>query len=228
MLEMRVEKRLSHGVRFLANYSWSKKLEEVSYLNPQDPAPEKRISADDRPQHLVVSGTWELPFGEGRHYRVGIPVASYLASGWNLTSIYTYQPDGAPFSWGDVALNTSNGIARLNDLQVNPHNVRAAFDTTKFVTASALQPLSGYHIRTLPTQVSNARADGINSLDMSVIKANRITERLHAQLRADFFNVLNHPNFSAPNLSPTSSAFGTITSQANLPRTIQLGLRLAF
>lgn len=228
MLEMRVEKRLSHGVRFLANYSWSKKLESVSYLNPQDAAPEKRISADDRPQHLVLSGTWELPFGEGRRFRVGLPVASYLASGWNLTSIYTYQPDGAPLVWGDVALNTSNGIARLNDLQVNPHNVRAAFDTSKFLTLSSQQPLSGFHIRTLPTQVSNARQDGINSLDLSVIKANRITERLHAQLRADFFNALNHPNFSAPNLSPTSSAFGTITSQANLPRTIQLGLRLAF
>jgi hypothetical protein len=91
-----------------------------------------------------------------------------------------------------------------------------------------LQPLSGYHIRTIPTQVSNARQDGINSLDMSVIKGNKITERLQAQLRADFFNALNHPNFNGPNLSPTSSAFGTITSQANLPRTIQLGLRLAF
>jgi hypothetical protein len=227
-LEMRIEKRLSHGVRFLMNYSWSKKLEQVSYLNPQDTTPEKRISSDDRPQHLVVSGTWELPFGEGRRWRVGVPVASYLASGWNLTSIYTYQPDGAPLSWGDVALNPASGITGLNDLQVKPHNITAAFDKTKFQTSSALQPLSGFHIRTLPTQVSNARADGINSLDLSINKTSRITERLHGQLRADFFNALNHPNFSTPNLSPTSSAFGTISSQANLPRTIQLGLRLVF
>jgi hypothetical protein len=63
---------------------------------------------------------------------------------------------------------------------------------------------------------------------MSVIKNNRITDKVNAQLRADFFNALNHPSFAAPNLSPTSSAFGTITSQANLPRTIQLGLRIAF
>jgi len=120
------------------------------------------------------------------------------------------------------------GIPSLRDLQVDPHNIHAAFDTSKFDTTTN-QPLSGYHIRTLPTQVSNARQDGINSLDMSIIKANRITERLNAQLRADFFNALNHPNFNGPNLSPTSGkAFGTITSQANLPRTIQLGLRLAF
>jgi hypothetical protein len=224
-LEMRVEKRLSHGVRFLMNYSWSKKLDQTSYLNPQDAAPEKRISPDDRPQHLVVSGTWELPFGEGRRWRIGVPVASYIASGWNLTSIYTYQPQGAPLVWGDVILK---GSPSLRELQVSPHNIAGAFDTSKFDT-SANQPLTGYHIRTLPTQVSNARQDGINSLDMSIIKSNRITERLHAQLRADFFNALNHPNFGVPNLSPTSGkSFGTITSQANLPRTIQLGLRLAF
>lgn len=224
-LEARLEKRLTHGVRFLVNYSWSKKLERVSYLNPQDPAPEKRISSDDRPQHLVVSGTWELPFGEGRHFKVGVPVASYLASGWNLTAIYTFQPDGAPLSWGDLIL--APGVARLNDIRVNPRGVNGAFDKTKFYTGSN-QPLSGYHIRTLPTQVSNARADGINSLDMSIIKSSRITERVHGQLRADFFNALNHPTFNAPNLSPTSSAFGTISSQANLPRTIQVGLRFVF
>jgi hypothetical protein len=63
---------------------------------------------------------------------------------------------------------------------------------------------------------------------MSIIKNNRITERLNAQIRADFFNALNHPQFSAPNLSPISGNFGKITSQANLPRTIQLGARLTF
>jgi hypothetical protein len=224
-LEARLERRMSHGVRFLVNYSWSKKLDKVSYLNPQDAAPEKRISADDRPQHLVVAATWELPFGENRQFNPGVRFVNYLISGWNLTSIYTYQPQGARLAWGDVIF--LGGSGNLNDLQVNPHAVKGAFNTNLFDT-SANQPLTGYHIRTLPTQVAHARTDGINALDMSIIKANRITEKLHAQLRADFFNALNHPNFAAPNLTPTSSAFSTITSQANLPRTIQMGLRLVF
>ncbi len=224
-LEARLEKRLSHGVRFLVNYEWSKRLERVAYLNPQDANPEKRISSDDRPQHLVLAGTWELPFGEGRQIRVPYPVVSYLASGWNLNSIFTFQPQGAPLAWGDIIYKGTN----LNNLKVNPHNPDGAFDKSQFELASNLQPVTGTHIRTLPTQVTNARQDGIVALDMSVIKNNRIfTERLHMQFRADFFNVLNHPQFSAPTLSPTSAAFGTITSQANLPRTIQLGARLLF
>ena len=222
---VRVEKRMGNGIRFLVNYSWSKRLESVSYLNPQNTAPEKRIGADDRPQHLVASASYELPFGEGRMFNPHVPVVTYIVSGWDLTSIYTYQPQGAPLSWGDVIYKGPTG--NLNDLKVNPHAVNGAFDTTQFDT-TANQPLTGYHIRTLPTQVAHARQDGINALDMSLIKNNRITERLRAQLRADFFNSLNHPNFNAPSLSPTSTGFGKITSQANLPRTIQLGLRLVF
>jgi hypothetical protein len=155
---------------------------------------------------------------------VDVPVVNYLVSGWNLTSIFTFQPQGAPLQWGDIIYNG----ASLNDLRVNPHSPDGAFDVTQFDRVTSHQPVTGTHIRTLPTQVAHARQDGIVTLDMSAIKNNRINERFQAQLRADFFNALNHPSFSAPNLSPTSSAFGTITSQANLPRTIQLGLRLTF
>lgn len=223
-MQVRLEKRMSHEVRFLLNYSWSKKIDRVSFLNPQDAAPEKRISSDDRPQHFVGSGTWMLPFGEGREFNPNIKGMTYIVSGWNLTGVYSYQPDGAPLSWGDVIYLGSN----LNDLRVNPHDVNGAFDTSKFDRVSGDQPVSGDHIRTLPSQVAHARADGINSLDLSLEKSSRITERLQAQLRADFFNALNRPQFSNPNLSPTSSGFGKITSQANLPRTIQVGLRLVF
>ncbi len=111
---------------------------------------------------------------------------------------------------------------------MNPHAVNGAFDKTQFDLNSADQPVAGANIRTLPTQVTNARADGINSVDLSISKAIKITERFHAQLRGDFFNVLNHPNFGAPNLTPTSSAFSTITSQANLPRQVQVELKLIF
>jgi hypothetical protein len=48
------------------------------------------------------------------------------------------------------------------------------------------------------------------------------------QLRIEAFNALNHPEFNSPDLSPTSSTFGRITSQPNLARNIQLGGRLVW
>jgi len=222
--EARIEKRMSHGVRFLVNYSWSKKLDRLSYLNAQDVKPEKRISADDRPQHLTASATYELPFGKGRMLNPQIPVANYVMSNWNLSGSWSFQPYGAPLAWGDIIYNGGD----LNSITVHPHNVNKAFNTALFDTKSANQPVTGDHIRTLPTQVTHARQDGLNTFDFSLVKSCRITETLKAQLRSDFFNAMNHPQFAAPNLTPTSSAFGTITSQANLPRTIQVSLRLAF
>jgi len=226
LMEARLEKRMSHGIRFLVNYAWSKKLDRLDYLNPEDTVLEKRISADDRPQRLVLSGTWELPFGEKRRYNPSVPAVNYLISGWNVTPIYTFQPDGPPLAWGDLIFNGPS----LNALQVNPHNPKgAAFNTALFDTKSADQPVTADHIRTLPTQVAHARADGINSVDLSIAKYNRITERLHAQLRGDFFNFANRPQFAAPaTSSATSSGFGLITSQANLPRQVQVELKLIF
>ncbi len=225
MLEARLEKRMSHGVRFLVNYAWSKNLDRLDYLNPEDTTLEKRISPDDRPQHLVASATWELPFGENRQFNSSIHAVNYLIGGWNLTPIYTFQPDGAPLVWGDLIYLGGS----LNSLKVNPHNPNGAFNTALFDRTSADQPVTADHIRTLPTQVTHARGDGIDSLDLSIAKITPITEKLHMQLRGDFFNFLNRPQFAAPaTSSATSSGFGKITSQANLPRQVQVELKLIF
>src|SRR5213596_1159379 len=74
MFEARMEKRFSHGVQFLANYSWSKTLDRTSRLNDTDPYLEKRISPDDRPQRVVASAMWELPFGKGKAVNTAVPV----------------------------------------------------------------------------------------------------------------------------------------------------------
>lgn len=47
-------------------------------------------------------------------------------------------------------------------------------------------------------------------------------------LRGEFFNIINHPTFAAPNTTATNSAFGTITGQANRPRMVQLAARFVF
>jgi hypothetical protein len=106
------------------------------------------------------------------------------------------------------------------------------FNTAAFDTKAADQ--FEYHIRTWPSTLSSVRYEGINNLDSSILKNFGITERVYFQLRLEAFNVLNHPTFggisgsAGPNMTPTSSAFGTLSGQANLPREIQLGARFVW
>jgi hypothetical protein len=72
------------------------------------------------------------------------------------------------------------------------------------------------------------RADGTNMWDLSVMKNTRFKERYNIQFRAEFLNAWNHPNFAGPNSSPTSSAFGQVTSQRGYPRRIQMMTKFIF
>jgi hypothetical protein len=219
MLQARVEKRFSHGFQFLANYLFSKLIERRTRLNDPDPFPEKRIASEDRPQRFVFSMSWDLPFGKGRAIGHSAPaVVNRFISGWTTNAIYTVQP-GPPLGWGNV-------IYLGGDLHLDPHNVDNTFDVTRFNRNSAQQ--LAQNLRTFPSQFATLRQDGVNSLDFSVLKNTYITERINLQFRCEFFNFLNHPSFNPPNLSPTATDFGRITSQANLARSTQLALRLVW
>jgi len=104
------------------------------------------------------------------------------------------------------------------------------FNTAAFDRVSNNQ-LSN-HIRTFPTRFGNLRLPPTNNVDGSIIKNTRIKEHegtpIVLQYRCEFFNAFNHPVFNGPNLSPTSSAFGTVGSVYNLERHIQMALRLTW
>ena len=55
-----------------------------------------------------------------------------------------------------------------------------------------------------------------------------ITDRVKLQLRTEFFNLPNHPQFDLPNASLGTAVAGTISGTVGTPRDIQFGLRLAF
>ena len=218
-LQMRLEKRLSHGLTWMANYQFSRLIEKRSFLNPSDAAPEKRVASEDRPQRLVVSAVYELPFGRGKAFGASAnPVLARIIGGWSLSGAYSYA-SGAPLDW-------SEAIYLGGDLQFNPRAVNGAFDTSRFITDSRQQLAS--HLRTFPSRFGNLRQDGTNNVDMSLLKDTAIRERVKIQFRTDFFNALNHPEFGTPNTAPANSSFGRITAQYNLPRTVQMALKLVW
>ena len=219
MFQTRLRKRFSGGMQVLVNYQYSKLIERTARLNGGDATLVKDISPDDRPQRFVASGSWDLPFGNGKHFWGSSgTVINGLISGWSVNGIFTLQ-QGAALNWGNV-------LYLGGPLNNQPRNVGGVFDVTRFERDSTKQLVN--NLRTFADRFSSLRQDGVNNLDFSAIKRFLLGEQARLEYRVEFFNLLNHPLFNAPNLTPTSSSFGLLTSQANLPRRTQMALRFVW
>ncbi len=223
-LQVRGEKRFSRGYSLGVTYTWSKNMEATGFLNAGDSALNRSISQLDRPHRLNVSAIYELPFGKGRMLASNVPKALDLIIGhWQLNTIVTYQ-SGEALGFGDtIFLGDIKNIALPSDQR----SVSRWFNTSAgFVTDSKQQRAND--IRTFPKLLAGVRGDGQSVWNVSLTKQFPITERARVEFRAECYDALNHPNFSNPNTTVTSPAFGTITSQAGLAREFQGALRLTF
>lgn len=219
-LNVRLQKRFTNGLVLLNNFSWSSMIERLSYLNNFDSAPEKRISGDSRPLSETLAATYDLPVGRGRRFDLHSRLGNTLAGGWKLNGILSLRSGPVLGAFGDVIYLGGP----LNFIPNQPNGV--SFDTSRFVQPSGSQPV--FNVRTFDTQFGNLRRADSKNLDLSASKDFPFGERRYVQLRVETFNITNHVTFGAPNITPTSSAFGIIASQANSPRYIQLGARVVW
>jgi hypothetical protein len=97
----------------------------------------------------------------------------------------------------------------------------------KYFTVSASAPPTGTF--NLASGVrGSVYGPGFQDWNLSLFKTFAINERKGVQFRAEAYDFPNHPNFSAPNFTPTSSQFGMITGKSGLNRQLQLSLRFYF
>ncbi|MFN0104595.1 MAG: carboxypeptidase regulatory-like domain-containing protein [Bryobacteraceae bacterium] len=219
MFQVRLDKRFASGLQFLTNFQWSKFLEATNRLYEASNALQYRIAGEDRPFRFVFSSTYELPFGKGKAFGGGVGSwGDRLICGWQMAGILNLQ-SGAPVEFGNV-------LYYGGDLQWDARNLARAFDTTRFERGNLAQ--LDRNRRMFQQSYSAYRTDRIYNIDFSVIKAIPIVERVNLQFRTEAFNLFNHAIFNGPELGPTNTNFGRITSQSNLPRTFQLALRLTF
>lgn len=211
-LQTSVNKRFSNGFAFLGSYTWSKLMQQVGFLNNYQPL-EQVISPIDRTHRFVMTAQWDLPVGKGKKFGSSLPTPLMLAIGnWELTGVTTHA-SGQPVGFG-------SGIINTRPLQ----HIDPTFD--KWFDTGAFAPQPAFTLRTLSTNNSQIRADATHNVDLTISKDFPIMERLKFRLMMMMFNAFNTPQFSAPNTSVTSSAFGSINGQANQPRWIQFGAKL--
>jgi hypothetical protein len=216
---MKLSRRMSKGFLLNVDYSHSRLMERISYLNGGDFTLEKRVSTYDRPNNFAVSGLYQLPFGRGRLFgSAASSVVNYIIGDWAISSGYTFH-SGAPISWGNM-------LYYGGDLNYDARRVDRTFDTSRFNLVSAQQLSQNF--RYFPSQFNNLRLDTTNNLNLTVTKDFALREKIKLQFRAESFNLCNHALFGSPNVTPTSTAFGVVNSTTNTPRIVQFALRLVF
>jgi hypothetical protein len=217
----KVQKRMSGGLDFFFNYQWSRQLGKVNPLNTGGPLWHGETTSDF-PQHGSLALTYEFPFGRGKPFLGNTNrVMDEAVGGWKITGIYEFL-SGTPDSWGNV---NYTGDWHFNN---QPHvSVGTSFKTSGFDTTSGTADQPGsYNLRTFPQYL--LRTDPTNNTALSMLKNFTIWQRVVFQPRFDAFNVFNRHQLNTPNLTPTSSAFGKISSQINTGRNMQVGVHILF
>lgn len=244
-LQASLEKRLSHGLQFLASYTFARSLStasnSVSGGNGGSPTgtqnnPSNTYGPDGfiRDQRFVLSAVYALPLLEKRGF------VTQTLGGWRLASVVTVQS-------GDRLTLTTTTSTNIYGITTDRVQIAAGCTYPQLETSGGTESrLFDYFnkscITTAPVVGSDGkgttfgdagigivRGPGQSDVDFSFLKQFPMwNEHSHLEFRAEFFNALNHPSFSNPTLSFTSATFGQILSETVNPRIIQFALKLAF
>jgi hypothetical protein len=247
-LEVSLTKRLSHGLEFLASYTFSKTLDTdgaaingtsagntLTLGNQNVPSERWGRASFDRTHRFVFSETWTLPSPSS-----GIERA--VLGGWDLAAVVTIQ-SGDALTIADTNANNVFGISEdraersgkctKNQLlrggpigsQLNGYFNASCFTPPPVIGADGIGTAFG--------NSGTGIVDGPGQANLDLALSKRVAlkwpiETGSLQIRSEFYNALNHPQFSDPDNNFSSPTFGVITSTSVNPRIIQLALRFSF
>jgi hypothetical protein len=234
-LEVKLEKRYSHGIQFQVGYSWSKNIDMDTQDqgsggsdNPYNYRTMRGRSSIDFGQRFIASFVAELPFGRGKPIAGGVTgVADKIISGWQLSGILLFQ-GGFPFTPTLGGADPTNS-GRSYGLRPNVAGTGSVSNPNRDrwfnINDFPVPPL--YTIGTAGRNI--LRGPGISNQDLSLLKNFHFTERIYLQFRAEYFNAFNVTNLSNPNTSVDLPAVGgRIFGTSTAARIGQFALKLYF
>ena len=235
-LNVRLRKRMAHGISVGGTYVFSKSIDNASSIgggatvvaqNDLDLAAERGLSSFDQRHRLTADYTVQLPFGDNRRWLASPGVANRLFGDWQWQGSFTVA-SGFPYtarvlgSYSDVASGV-NGTLRA-DATGEPIALANPTLGEFFNTAAFTLPAAG--------QFGNAGRNTIEgprtlSFNMSLAKEISLGEMRGLEVRLQGNNVFNTPQWSAIDTVVNSPTFGRVTSVGSM-RTVQLLARFHF
>jgi hypothetical protein len=253
-MELEATHRTGHGLSYQANFSWAHDLSDaqgdapttfqgetrygLAEENRFDTSANRGNTVGTRRRRFLLTGTYELPYGIGRHWSSHSSLVNDTLGGWNLNTI-TLLESGEyltpTISVADDQTNTdpaAAGIAVVRpDVVGNPIPTHRTRNDYFNINAFAVPPTDAGRVG--DAGVGSLEGPGTAAVALGLAKVVPLRESLHLRFEATFTNVLNHPNFAPPTTdisSPTS--FGALTTAETAEgagnRTGQVALRLDF
>jgi len=248
-LQTSLRKRFAHGLSFLASYTWSHSIDDVSSFNitgsasqpvagendlaqnPFDLAAERGPSMFDSRNRFVLSYEWSLPFLQHSPQWYG-----KVLGNWQLNGIFTAM-SGTPFTVfdsNDVSLQgqapeisgfSSNRPNVIGNPNSGPRTAEEWFNVKAF---QQLQPDPLGRFEVFGDEGRNAvLGPGYVNWDFSAFKNIPLSESKQLQFRGELFNFLNHTNFRLPVSDIESPTFGRVQSDVS-PRVVQVAIKFLF
>ena len=235
-LAVQLNRRFAKGFQMQGAYTWSHNIDDCTathystVLTPRRTQDFGNLSADrsssalDHRQRLTLSGLWEMPWYKSSQNKF----AKNVIGGWRLVGTYSAETGELATAQSGVDSNL-NGDSAGDRTYINPtgnpdlgSNVKALTNTKGDTVAYlALNPNAKYIVAgsgVYPNAGRNTlRMPGINNFDMSLGKTFRLTERMHFELRGDFSNLMNHPQYTAGYVNSVRLTAQTNTRSFLLP-----------
>lgn len=254
-LQLQLNKKLSNGVQWMANYTWSKTLDNMNsafgdtwgmnYGRPLDYynlGLEKSISEFDRRHFVKIGASWDMPFGRGRKFGTDMSkVMDFLVGGWTLQYIGNYS-SGQPLGFGATAtpagnfqtnraiINNPNGDSlKLDSFDASKFQMNmistGGYSDHKYINTSLVKDPPRYVRGNASRRMDGLRGFAYYSDDASLQKNFYPVEGVRIQFRAEFLNMFNRHRFSGIETGAASPLFGQITGVSDDRRQIQFGIR---
>jgi hypothetical protein len=240
--QVKVERRFSQGLALLFGYTHSRLIDDASSVfsttvlsSPNSssliaadtfrPWLERDASSGDMPNVTTFSGIYDLPAGRGHRF-ASTGLANAAIGGWTLNSILSLQ-SGMPVTITQATNNNSfAGFALQRPNLVGVPNLAPSLRTpAHFINTAAFATAPQFTIGTASR--NPARGPAYRDLDFALAKHIRLHGETDMEFRGEIFNILNTPEFSQPNGSFGSAAFGSITSTVTDPRVVQFAIRIS-
>jgi hypothetical protein len=242
-LVLKLDRRFSKGLSLLSSYVLSKQFSNSETaaiggsgaLDHFNKRLDKALAGSDQTHVMRIAFSYALPFGKGKSFSFNRPLNMILGD-WTVSSFLSYEsgtPDNVASGASPIGTGSRVFVTSYENWRATPSGEK--FDPNKDLWYDKSAFNQGISQATLDSVFGNAtrnnpklRSPWNLNENVALGRTFRFNERFSFDVRGEAFNLANRVRWGGANSGITSASFGRVTSQANTPRRMQIGLRLFF